>query len=351
MSHSSSIDFNRIPVLALILAGTSALAPLPGLAAPSDAAGADKTSPPALQARSAGERRSVDLTVYNSNLALIREERVLPLAKGANRVVIPDVPATIDPTSLHLAAVGAADAVQVLEQNYQYDLVNQGKLLEKYIGKTVEFLRPDPDGKREIPVSGRLLSVGPEAGMYRGGGDVPVNPGLIAEIGGKIEVSPVGRLSLPSLPEGLVLKPQLEWRITSSKAGDQKAEISYLAGSLSWSCDYVALLDKDDGKLDLTGWVTLVNHSGTAFRNAGLKLVAGDVNRVSEPEEFSDMSAKQMRMAAAAPPQFEQRELFEYKIYSLQRRTDLNNNESKQIELASAQGVPVRKGLNSPDGR
>lgn len=309
-------------------------------ASPGGSGGPTQKSP----ARSASERKTVDLTVYNSNLALVREERTIPLAKGGNRVVVPDVPATIDPTSLHFGSLTDPASVRVLEQNYQYDLVNQNKLLGKYIGKTVEFLRLDPEGRKEYPVSGRLLAVGPEIGPVFG--TVPGgNPGLIAEIGGKVEINPTGRLVLPSLPEGLVLKPQLEWQLTSAKEGEHRVEISYLATALSWSSDYVALLNKDDTRLDIKGWVTLVNHSGTAFRDAGLKLVAGDVNRAQDEMREGYQQKREMMAAAEADPQFQQRELFEYKLYTLQRRTDLADNESKQIELVAARDVPARKQL------
>ncbi len=295
-----------------------------------------------LPARQASERKTVDITVYNAGLSLVREERTLSLGKGANRVQVPDIPATLDPTSLHFAGLGDPAGLRVLEQNYQYDLVNQAKLLEKYLGKEVEFLRPDPDRKKEYSVAGRILAVGGNPEQYGGGG--ANNPGLVAEIGGKIELNPAGRLVLPSLPEGLILKPQLEWLLISAKEGEQRAEISYLANSISWSCDYVALLNKTDDKLDLTGWVTLVNNSGTAFKNAGLKLVAGDVNIVREPEYADGFQARgAMKLAAAPAPQFQQKELFEYKIYSLQRRTDVGNNESKQIELVSAVNAAARK--------
>jgi hypothetical protein len=140
------------------------------------------------------------------------------------------------------------------------------------------------------------------------------------------------------------LKPQLEWLLASGKDGEQRAEISYIANAVSWSCDYVALLGKDDDKLDLTGWVTLINNSGTAFRDAGLKLVAGDVNMVQDQEEGFVRSRGMAMAAKAAPaPQFQQKELFEYKIYSLQRRTNVANNESKQIELVSAVNASARK--------
>jgi len=294
------------------------------------------------QKRSAAEDRiSVNLTIYNQNLSLIREERVLPLSTGVSRVVIPDIPATIDGTSLHFLSLTDPRAVRILEQNYQYDLVHQAKLLEKYLGKIVEFVRYDPETKKEYSVTGKLLATG-YAPQY--GSMVPnyvAGSGMIAEINGKIEINPAGRLVLPSLPDGLITKPQLEWLISSSRPGNHKVEISYLAGQLSWNCNYVALLDKSDTKLDLTGWVTLTNNSGTSFKDAGLKLVAGDVNIVRE--HFAKSFAVQEAAMDAQAPQFKQTELFEYKLYTLQRRTDLNNNETKQIELTSGIDIPAKK--------
>ena len=281
-----------------------------------------------VQTTTAGERTSVDLTVYNQNLSLIREERTIKIPVGINRVIIPDIPATIDGTSLHFSSLTEPTSVRILEQNYQYDLVSQTKLMEKYIGKEVEFVRLNEETKKEYTVKGRLISSG-------------FSGGLVAEINGKIEINPAGRLVLPSLPEGLILKPQLEWLVENIKAGEHKTEISYLAGQLSWNANYVALLNKDDSKLDLTGWVTLTNNSGTSFKDAGLKLVAGDVNIVRQ--EFDRARPMYELQAKAAEPQFAQTELFEYKLYTLKRRTDLNNNETKQIELVSGRNVTSKK--------
>jgi hypothetical protein len=294
---------------------------------------------------SAGERTSVDLTIYNQNLSLIREERTLKLPRGLSEVIIPDIPATIDGTSVHFLSLTDALAVKVLEQNYQYDLVHQAKVLEKYLGKQVEFIRYDEGTKKEYSVTGKLLATGymaqPQYGSpapsYVGMG------GMIAEINGKIELNPAGRIVLPSLPEGLILKPQLGWLVSNTREGQHKTEISYLAGQLSWTCNYVALLDKSDTKLDLTGWVTLTNNSGTSFKNAGLKLVAGDVNLVRQGFENDMRVMKGMTADAVSEPQFKQSELFEYKLYSLQRRTDVNNNETKQIELTSGRNVNSKK--------
>lgn len=297
---------------------------------------------------SASDRQSVDLTIYNVNLALVREERTIDLAKGLNRVVIPDIPVTIDGTSLHFSSLTEPEAVKVIEQNYQYDLVHQAKLMEKYIGKEVEFIRTDNESKKDYAVKGKLLSTGwqPQPGYNPYGGGVPyyATGQMIAEINGKIEIGPEGRLVLPSLPEGLILKPQLEWLVNTTKAGKHKTEISYLANQLTWSCNYVALLNAKDTEIDLNGWVTVTNNSGTTFKNTGLKLVAGDVNLVKEEQNVYPM-AKSMRMmdGEAAAPQFQQKELFEYKLYSLQRKTDLGNNETKQIELISAKNVLSKK--------
>ena len=276
----------------------------------------------------AHDRTTVDLTIYNQNLSLIREERDIDLASGMSSVIIPDIPSTIDGTSLHFKSLTGPSGVRVLEQSYQYDLVNQAKLLEKYIGREIEFVRLNEETKREYTVKGKLLS-----SSFSGG--------LVAEINGKIEISPKGHLVLPSLPEGLILKPQLEWLVETVNPGKHKTEISYLAGSLSWDANYVALLNKNDTKLDLTGWVTVVNNSGTTFRDAGLKLVAGDINIVER--DFRRMRTTMDVAMKAAEPQFRQTELFEYKLYTLQRRTTVKNNETKQIELISGRDVTAKK--------
>jgi len=286
----------------------------------------------------ASDRTSVDLTIYNQNLSLIREERTITLPRGQSRLVIPDIPSTIDGTSLHFLSLTDAAAVRVLEQSYQYDLAHQAKLMEKYLGKEIEIVRTDPVTEKEYTVRGRLISTG-----YGRQPSYPYLGGMVLEVEGKLEINPGGRVVLPSLPEGLILKPQLEWLVSNTREGTHKAEISYLAGQLSWMCNYVALLNKDDSRLDLTGWVTLTNNSGTSFKDAGLKLVAGDVNIVQEEFDRSMKMARAMVAEEAGAPQFKQTDLFEYKLYSLQRKTDINENETKQIELTSGKNVASRK--------
>ncbi len=219
--------------------------------------------------------------------------------------------------------------------------MHQAKLLEKYIGKEVEFYRMDQNTKKEYAVQAKLLS----SGWQSNGNNQYIGTGkMIAEVDGKIELAPEGRLVLPSLPEGLILKPQLEWLLENFSIGTHKTEISYLASQINWSCNYVVLLDANDSHLDLTGWVTITNHSGTTFKNAGLKLVAGDVNRVPDLPRYSGGAVNaQFSAQSDFKKQFEQKELFEYKLYSLQRKTDLNNDETKQIELTSANHVTAKK--------
>jgi hypothetical protein len=291
-----------------------------------------------------GERTAIDLTIYNQNLSLIREVRNIRIPRGMSSLVLPDIPATIDGTSLHFVSLTDPSSVRVLEQNYQYDLVHPAKILEKYLGKDIQFVRVDPETKKEFTVTGKLLSTGYTSQQQYGTSvrSYVGTGGMIAEINGKIEINPAGRLLLPGLPEGLILKPQLEWLVSSTRGGMHSAEVSYMAGQISWICNYVALLDSTDKRLDLTGWVTVSNNSGTNFADAHLKLVAGDVNVVQHAMKGA-LRANAEMAADAAAPQFTQTELFEYKLYSLQRRTTIRNNETKQIELVSGRGVPSRK--------
>jgi hypothetical protein len=297
---------------------------------------------PTIPESNTSDRISVDLTVYNQGSSLIREVREVTLRKGQNRIVVPEVPATLDPSSMHLSTAGGT--LRILEQNYQFDLPDTYTLLSRYIGRDIELMRKDGLGGERSFVA-KLLAVENSAGMNTQGPDGR-NAGILAEVGGKIEVAPAGRLVLPSLPEGLILKPRLLWLAETPKDGKQKVELTYLAGAINWTCEYVTLLSADATKIDLTGWVTLDNQSGTAFHNAGLKLVAGEVNRV-EDQASDGIMEKSSRvgyaMSAPAAPQFQQSEIFEYKLYTLGRRTDLGGREKKQIELVSANQANCRK--------
>lgn len=278
----------------------------------------------------AAPARAAEVTVYNQNLGLIKEVRRFDLKNGANRLEVVDVAAQIDPTSVHFKSLTAPDAVSVLEQDFKYDLVSQDKLLEKYLGSEVELVRYGLDGSRRDALKGTLLS-------NRGG--------RVLKVGERIYVNPGGEFILPELPEGLLTKPTLVWNLKSSKAGEHQGEISYLTGGLSWNADYVLVVDKDDAKGDLNAWVTVSNNSGATYKDAKLKLVAGDVHRAPQPQgRFNKYAVAAVRGAAMEMDGgMVEKSFFEYHLYTLQRPTTLSDNSSKQVEMASAAGVPVKK--------
>jgi len=271
---------------------------------------------------------ALEVTVYNSNLGLIKETRPFTFKEGVNSVQVVDVAAQIDPTSVHFKSLTDPASVSVLEQDFRYDLISPEKILERYIGREIELQRYGLNGERTERIKGTLLSV---AG------------GRVIRVGDKLVLHPQGEAILPKLPDGLLTKPTLMWLLDARKAGEHQGEISYLTGGLSWNADYVLVVDKDDAKADLNAWVTVVNHSGATYKDAKMKLVAGDVHRA--PTRMVDKLAAAKReavLSASVAPMSEQ-SFFEYHMYSLGRMTTLADNASKQVEMASAAGVPVRK--------
>lgn len=272
---------------------------------------------------------AMEVTVYNQDLGLIKDVRTLRLKAGLQDLSVVDVAARIDPTSVHFKSLTAPDAVSVLEQNFQYDLISTQKLLEKYLDKEIELEKNVGLEGRKERVKGTLLSV---------------QGGMVLKSDGKLLVNPGGSPILPELPEGLLTRPTLLWKLESSKGGSHETEISYMTGGMSWQSDYVAVANADDTKMDLNAWVTLNNNSGATYKDAKLKLVAGDVNRARQ-DRYEDklMAVRGASMAAKEDRGFQERGFFEYHLYALQRPTTLRDNEQKQIELASAANVPMKK--------
>jgi len=292
-------------------------------------AAAYASDPATLPDSTAADRTSVAVTVYNQNLALVRETRSLPLDKtGVATLRFMDVPSKINPRTVHVQALSAAGPA-VLEQNYEYDLISPEKLMEKYVGREVEVVE-QADDLTTRAVKATLLST---------------NGGPVYRIGDRIVIGQGGKVTLPDLPDDLVARPTLVWTLDVPKAGASPAEVSYLTDGMNWSADYVAVVDADDKKAGLSGWVTIDNHSGATFKDATLKLVAGDVRRVA-PDRLMEYeaSAKVMRMAAGAP-QFQEESFFEYHLYTLDRPTTVKDNQTKQLSLFSAGSVPVTKKL------
>ncbi len=267
----------------------------------------------------------VAITVYNNDLALVKEGRSLDLQKGINRLSMTDVAAFIDPTSVHFR-LGSNDRVELLEQNFQYDLVSADKILQKYLGNSIDIVLKNGD-----VVSGKFLS------SSSGYLVLQLDNGSVRLIN-QLEMLTV---TAPKLPEGLIVVPTLEWQISSDVSGKKEAEVSYLTSNIGWHAEYIAALDKDDKNLRLSGWVSLDNRSGKTYRDAKLKLVAGDVNRVQQRPLAKGMMDE--RMAAMAAPGFEEKAFFEYHLYTLGRPTTIANNETKQVSLFEPASTPVRK--------
>ena len=277
------------------------------------------------------DRQSVNITVYNSNLGLVRETRRLSLPQGQVALRFADVTAQIRPETVHLSSLTAPASLRILEQNYQYDLLNPAKLLDKFVGKEITLVLRHYQNNTESfePVQATLLSN---------------NGGQVWRINGQIVINPsnISEMRFPDLPKNLVATPTLVWDLENRESGPQTVEASYLTAGMNWRADYVLLINADDTKGDLQGWVTLTNGSGATFEDARLQLVAGDVNRVSEEREYALAGAMQ-RKAMDSVSQFQEQGFFEYHLYTLQRPTSVRDNETKQVSLLEAAGFDVKK--------
>ncbi|MEQ1856386.1 MAG: DUF4139 domain-containing protein [Longimicrobiales bacterium] len=276
------------------------------------------------------QRDAVAITVYNQNFGLVREVRTLALRSGRVSLEYGDVASGIQPETVHIRPIGGR-GLQILEQNYQYDLLSPEKLLEKYVGRTVTVYRMNPQTGEEQSVEAEVLSV---------------NGGPILRIDGEITFNYPGRFGFPEVPDNLIAEPTLLWNLEAG-GGEQQLEVSYLTQSLNWKADYVMVLNEDDDEAALTGWVTLTNQSGTSYTNARLQLVAGDVQRVTQGVSLDEMRYRMMADVAAAreAPGFTEQGFFEYHLYTLGRPADVMNNEQKQVTLLESEGFGVQKRL------
>lgn len=279
----------------------------------------------------AEDQVGVEVTVYNNNLGLIKDARKVSLPKGLGELRFMDVAASIMPVTVHVKSTNRPDQFNVLEQNYEYDLMSPQKLLDKYVGKKIKLIDWNKFQDRKEIVEATVLSN---------------NGGPIYKINDEIFIGHPGTQVLPKLPENLIAKPTLTWMYENGSPDAHELEVSYLTQNLTWKADYVVVLDKTDSAADVSGWVTLDNNSGAAYHDARLKLVAGDVNRVSEQDAVRTRQlAGAMPAAKAAPPQFQEKSFFEYHIYDLQRKTTLKDKQTKQVSLLEAHGAAIKKEL------
>ena len=280
------------------------------------------------------DQQSVAVTIYNGDLALVKDTRKVKLKTGLNALALRDVSAQIRPETALLRSINAPGSLTLLEQNFDFDLLSPHKMLEKYVGKTVSIIKVHPTTGAETVEQAQVLSV---------------NDGVVLKMGNRIETGQLsnswGRIVFDDVPANLRDRPTLVTQINNKGAADQTVELSYLTGGLGWKADYVAELNAKEDMLDLSGWVTLSNTSGASYKNAKLQLVAGDVNRVQQ-QMRPTMMRKNMEMdAVAASAPMQEEGLLEYHLYTLDRPTNIMEAQTKQVALLSASGVPVHKDL------
>jgi hypothetical protein len=313
----------RICVAALVVAAVV------GISRGSDP-GAAAASPVGQDTTTLDDQVELAVTVYNSDIALVRDVRNVQLAPGSFDLKFMDIAATVNPATVHFRSLTEPSRLSVLEQNYEFDLLEPEKLLRKYIGRDVTLVqtRTENGTTRQEEVKAHLLSYN-TAPVWRIGNEIVtgLNP---------------DHMRFPELPGNLYTHPTLIWTLENSGGLRHRVEASYLAGKLAWNADYVLTVGRDDKAADLDGWVTLTNGSGTSFRGAKLQLVAGELNRVYQKidEMRRDLSS---RMEANAAKAMTQETFSDYHLYTLERKTSINNNETKQVSMLSGTGVPVDK--------
>ncbi|HYL84434.1 MAG TPA: DUF4139 domain-containing protein [Candidatus Angelobacter sp.] len=283
------------------------------------------------QSTSLSDQTDLNVTVYNSNIALVRDVRNLNLPGGTFRLKFMDIAATVNPATVHFRSLADPEKLGVIEQNYEYDLLEPAKLLHKYVGKEVTLVRSYQDSgtTKHEEIKATLLSDnnGP---VWKIGNDIVT--GMFAE-----------SYRFPEVPANLYDRPTLLMSLENSGPRKQQIEASYLANNLSWNADYVLTVARDDKNADLDGWVTVVNNCGTAFRNAHLQLVAGELNRILQGGVAGGVARDALMAKAVPAPQFQQEAFSEYHLYTLGRKTSVEDKETKQISLLQGSGVPVEK--------
>jgi hypothetical protein len=283
------------------------------------------------------DRELVNVTIYNGGTALVHDRRRVSLSDGLNRIAWRDVSANIDATSALLEDLTSEGAIHVLEQNFDYDLLSPSALLDKYVGRDVVVVHdPRFAGERETRETARLLST---------------NQGIVLKYADRIETELRGHIIFPTATTNFRDQPTLVLDLDSEHGGEQTLDLTYLTSGLTWRADYVGTISPDERRLSLSGLVTLSNTSGVPYQNAHLQLVAGNVNIV-QPVTEGTLRMIANVTAAGALEKVQQENYFEYHLYTFPRITTIAQNQTKQLALLSAQGVPIRKTLElrgSPD--
>lgn len=291
------------------------------------------------------------LTIYNQRFAVVRQKLALDLKSGLNHVQVIDITAHLEPDSVILRSLDAGWRLQILEQNYRNDPVTQQLLLSLYEGKTIDFVQTDKDGNSRV-VQGKIVRSGyvPHYAAYNAYGQqyyqqqaatAQGSEQPVIEVNSKLQFSLPGQPVFPALADDTVLKPTLSWELQTDKPGATTAEFSYVTGGMNWAASYNVVAPPKGNVLELVGWVTLDNQSGRTFRDAHIKLMAGDVNKVQPPEIIAMASAGRASFGVGGRfgPPMQEKTFDEYHLYTLEHRTTLHDRETKQVEMVRASGI------------
>jgi len=296
------------------------------------------------------------VTIYNQNFAVVRDQLSLDLKPGVNEVRLTEITAHLEPDSVILRGKDAKRALQILEQNYRADPISEGLLLSIYEGKEITFFREGPTPGQTEVIKGKIIRSGyvpHQSGMQRygqayamrqiayaapeAGGGQP-----IIEVDNQLRFSLPGRPVFPSLTDDTILKPTLYWLLETDQPGKLDAELAYVTGGMSWEADYNMVSPEKGDLVDLVGWVTMDNQSGKTFRDARIKLMAGDVSKIQSEEVLSRLGYAAQRPAFVGTPMtppVSEKAFDEYHLYTLNRAVTLHDRETKQVEFVRASGV------------
>jgi len=283
------------------------------------------------RASTLADQQSINLTIYNGGTALIHDQRRVFLTVGLNRIAWRDVSANMEPASAIVDSSGSSSRISVLEQNFDYDVLDQDSLLHKYVGQMVTVVHPARfAGERDTREPARLLSV---------------DPNVVLQYRDRIETQLNGYIAFPSVPRSLRDRPTLTLDVQSEQSGAHQLDLRYLTNGLSWHVDYIGTLSPDQSHMMLTGLVTLENTSGTSYQNARLQLVAGNVNQAPSRKVLQTISHVASAQSSTYNVSASQEDYFEYHLYTLAHRTTILDKQTKQLALLTAHDIPVIKSL------
>jgi len=310
---------------------------LAAVARPVRAARPDEKQSPSAAVSTQKDNVDLSLTVYNSNLALVRDVRRMYLQPGAFLVRFEDIPSSINSASVQLRSLANPAQLRIVEQNYEYDQLDPQKLLQMYVGREITLVQREQQGGSTKWVQTKAVLLADTNGpVWRIGNEVVT--GSVADA-----------YRFPDLPANLYSKPTLLWTLDNhgptSNSNGQRVEVSYLTGNINWNADYALTVSESEKNAALQGWVTLTNNSGIAYDSAKLQLVAGQIHQAAPVQRIMPMMAMAAKAESAAAPEFQQQAFSEYHLYTLSQRTSIANNDSEQISLLAAANIPVEKYL------